>query len=178
MHSGGGYGTGNVTCSEVACELGSLLFSVASAIKRFERREVLGRSREPMSLLRSWKIKGDGATTKISPLTGLSDLCRTGKTLVPWKIGWPNPLFRCKLRLPALPAFNAGRRGFLSPSGCEPPTDDRAGYLAMSNSLTSLTCLVQGGAELNRWWCHSSTNKVMATFARPTRESFRPVVEN
>ena len=71
-----------------------------------------------MSLLRSWKIKGDGAATKISPLTGLFDRCRTGKTLAPWKIGWPNPWFLGKLRLPALPVFNAGRRGLLSRNYC------------------------------------------------------------
>jgi len=34
-----------------------------------------------MSLLRSWKIKGDGATTKISPLTGLAGRCRTAENL-------------------------------------------------------------------------------------------------
>ena len=108
-----------------------------STSKRFEPREVLGRRREPMSLLRSWKIKGDGSTINISPLTGLPDRCRTGKTLAPWKIGWPNALFLCKLRLPALPAFNAGRRGFLSRSGCGHQTAGR-GQLARRSSMTGL----------------------------------------
>jgi len=45
-------------------------------------------------------------------------------------MGWPNPFFLGKLRLPALPAFNAGRRGFLSRSGCGHQT---AGQGAMRN---------------------------------------------
>ena len=113
-------------------DFGSPLFSVESSIKRFEQRDVLGRRREPMSLLRSWKFKRDGATTKISPLTGLPDrFRRTRKSFAPWKIGWPNPLFLGKLRLPALPAFNAGRRGFLSRSGCGHQT---AGRRAVGNA--------------------------------------------
>ena len=37
-----------------------------------------------MSLLWSWKIKEDGATTKISPLTGLPDrFRRTRKSFAP-----------------------------------------------------------------------------------------------
>jgi len=92
---------------------------VESAIKRFEQRKVLGRRRELISLIWSWKIKGDGANTKISPLTGLPDRFRRArKSFAPWKIGWPNPLFLGKLRLPALPALNAGRRSLLSRSGC------------------------------------------------------------
>jgi len=34
-------------------KIGYPLFSIESAIKRFEQREVLGRKLEPMSLLRS-----------------------------------------------------------------------------------------------------------------------------
>jgi len=65
-------------------DFGSPLFSVESAIKRFEQRDVLGQRREPMSLLRSWKIKGDGATTNMSPLTGLPDrFRRTRKSFAP-----------------------------------------------------------------------------------------------
>jgi len=81
-----------------------------------------------MSLLRSCKIKGNGATTKISPLMGLPDRFRRtahAKSLARWKMGWPNPWFLGKLRLPALPAFNAGRRGFLSGSSCGYQTDGR-----------------------------------------------------
>ena len=116
-----------------------------------------------MSLLRSWKIKGDGSTINISPLTGLPDRCRTGKTLAPWKIGWPNALFLCKLRLPALPAFNAGRRGFLSRSGCGPQT---AGRRAVGNKQLHA---LPGPVWLtpNRWrGGRPLPSKVAATLAR------------
>jgi len=140
---------------------GSLLFSGASTSKRFEPREVLGRRREPMSLLR--KIKGDGATTNMSPLTGLPGRCRTWKTLEACKIGWPDLFFLGKLRLPALPAFNAGRRGFLSRSGCGHQTAGR-GQLARRNSMT---CLVPVWLTSNLWrGGRQLSAKVAATLAR------------
>jgi len=172
-------------CLSVVYEFfgGSPLFSVESAVKRFEGRDVLGRRREPMSLLRSWKIKGDGATTKISPLTGLPDRCRrTRKSFAPWKMGWPNPLFLGKLRLPALPALNAGRRVFLSRKGCGQQTVGRgvvgkaqlhdlleAGYLlgagvANAKPLVGWSPIVsQGGSDPG---------------SGAALDSFRPVREN
>jgi len=114
-----------------------------------------------MSLLR--KIKGDGATTNMSPLTGLPGRCRTWKTLEACKIGWPDLFFLGKLRLPALPAFNAGRRGFLSRSGCGHQTTGRG---AVGNAQFH-DCLRPGLLTPNRWWdSRELSAKVAATLAR------------
>jgi len=65
-------------------------------------------------------------------------------------MGWPNPLVLGKLRLPALPALNAGRRDFLSRSGCGHKTAGR-GAVGMAQLHDLLGAGVADAKPLVGW---------------------------